>query len=89
MKKNINILNFLKKDFFFKNNFFFKLNDRNIKITENMIGLKLVVYNGKYYIPVRITENMVGHILGSFSFSRNIYLINNDNRRKRLKKKKK
>jgi ribosomal protein S19 len=87
MKENINILNFLKKDFFLKNNYFLKLYNRNIKITENMVGLKLSVYNGKFFIPVKITENMVNHILGSFSFSRSIYLINKGIHRRRLKKK--
>ena len=87
MKENINILNFLKKDFFLKNNIFFKLKNRNIKITENMVGLKLSIYNGKYYIPIKITENMVGFFLGSFSFSRSIILLNRDVRRRSKKKK--
>jgi small subunit ribosomal protein S19 len=53
-----------------------------------MVGLKLSVYNGKFFIPIRITENMVGHILGSFSFSRSIYLINKGFRRGFKKRKK-
>ena len=88
MKENIKILNFLNKDYFLKNDNFFKLNNRNMKITENMVGLKFSVYNGKFYIPIRITENMIGQIVGSFSFSKSIILFNKDNRRRRLKKKK-
>jgi small subunit ribosomal protein S19 len=32
-----------------------------------MVGFTFGVYNGKEFIPVKITENMVGHKLGEFS----------------------
>lgn len=86
-KKLINIINFLKKDFFFKNDFYIKVFDRNMKVTENMVGLKLSIYNGKFFIPVKVTENMVGYLLGSFSFSHNILLFNKENHRRYKKKK--
>jgi hypothetical protein len=35
-----------------------------------MVGHTLAVYNGKKFIPVYITENMVGHKLGEFSPTR-------------------
>jgi small subunit ribosomal protein S19 len=35
-----------------------------------MLGLTLAVHNGKKFIPVFITENMVGHKLGEFSPTR-------------------
>lgn len=79
MKKNnliFNLINFLKNDFIQKNDFYLKVFDRNLKIKANMIGLNLAVYNGKYFIPLKIKENMVGRILGSFSFSKNILLFN-------------
>jgi len=44
-----------------------------------MVGLNFSVYNGKYFIPLKIKENMVGKILGSFSFSHNIFLFNKEN----------
>ncbi len=38
-----------------------------------MVGLTLAVHNGKKFIPVFITENMVGHKLGEFSPTRTFY----------------
>jgi hypothetical protein len=35
-----------------------------------MVGHTLAVYNGRKFIPVYITENMVGHKLGEFSPTR-------------------
>jgi len=87
--KVINILNFLKKDFLNKKDLFFKINDRNLKITEKMVGLKISIYNGKFYIPLKITEKMVGKIVGSLSFSKNIFLLNINKYIKINKKKKK
>ena len=52
-----------------------------------MIGLKLSIYNGKFFIPIKVTENMVGKLLGSFSFSHNILLFNKENRLRYKKKK--
>ena len=43
---------------------------RRSTIVPEMIGHTLAVYNGKKFIPVYITENMVGHKLGEFSFTR-------------------
>ncbi len=39
-------------------------------IIPEMVGLTLSVYNGKSWIPVYITENLVGHKLGEFSPTR-------------------
>jgi small subunit ribosomal protein S19 len=39
-------------------------------ITPDFIGLTLAVHNGKQFIPVYVTENMVGHKLGEFSPTR-------------------
>jgi small subunit ribosomal protein S19 len=43
---------------------------RRSTITPEMVGHTLAVYNGKKFIPVYITENMVGHKLGEFSPTR-------------------
>jgi len=43
---------------------------RRSVITPEMVGLTIAVYNGKRFIPVFITENMVGHKLGEFSPTR-------------------
>jgi small subunit ribosomal protein S19 len=43
---------------------------RSSMITPDFVGLTLAVHNGKQFIPVYITENMVGHKLGEFSPTR-------------------
>jgi len=43
---------------------------RDSMIIPDMIGLTFAVYNGKKFIPVYITEHMVGHKLGEFSPTR-------------------
>ena len=39
-------------------------------ITPDFVGLTVAVHNGKQFVPVFITENMVGHKLGEFSPTR-------------------
>ena len=39
-------------------------------ITPDFVGKTIGVHNGKQFIPVYITENMVGHKLGEFSPTR-------------------
>ncbi len=39
-------------------------------IIPDMVGLTLSVYNGKTWVPVYITENLVGHKLGEFAPTR-------------------
>jgi len=43
---------------------------RRSTITPEFIGITISVHNGKKFIPVYITENMVGHKLGEFSPTR-------------------
>src|SRR5919201_112418 len=43
---------------------------RRSTISPEMVGHTVAVHNGKKFIPVYITENMVGHKLGEFSFTR-------------------
>ena len=43
---------------------------RRSTITPEMVSLTFAVHNGKKFIPVFITENMVGHKLGEFSPTR-------------------
>tara|TARA_B100001778_G_C18452475_1_gene567373 strand:- start:358 stop:627 length:270 start_codon:yes stop_codon:yes gene_type:complete len=40
-------------------------------ISPDFVGKTIAVHNGKQFIPVFITENMVGHKLGEFSPTRN------------------
>jgi len=44
---------------------------RRSTIIPEMVGHTIAVHNGKKFIPVYVTENMVGHKLGEFSFTRN------------------
>lgn len=39
-------------------------------ITPDFVGHTIAVHNGKNFIPVYVTENMVGHKLGEFSPTR-------------------
>lgn len=43
---------------------------RRSMITPEMVGLTFHVHNGKMFVPVYISENMVGHRLGEFSPTR-------------------
>ena len=43
---------------------------RRSTIIPEFVGHTIAVHNGKKFIPVYITENMVGHKLGEFSFTR-------------------
>jgi small subunit ribosomal protein S19 len=43
---------------------------RRSTVTPEMIGLTLAVHNGKTFIPVYVSDNMVGHKLGEFSPTR-------------------
>ncbi|MFW2332036.1 MAG: 30S ribosomal protein S19 [Nitrospinota bacterium] len=43
---------------------------RRSTITPDFVGLTFAVHNGKKFIPVYVTENMVGHKLGEFSPTR-------------------
>ena len=46
---------------------------RRSTITPDFIGLTFAVHNGKKFIPVFVTENMVGHKIGEFSPTRTFY----------------
>ena len=39
-------------------------------ITPDMVGFTISVYNGKTWVPVFVTENLVGHKLGEFAPTR-------------------
>jgi small subunit ribosomal protein S19 len=44
---------------------------RSSTVIPEMVGLTLAVHNGKKFLPVFVTENMVGLKLGEFSITRN------------------
>jgi small subunit ribosomal protein S19 len=43
---------------------------RRSTITPEMVGHTLAVHNGKKFLPIYLTENMVGHKLGEFAPTR-------------------
>ena len=43
---------------------------RRSTILPEFVGLTFGVYNGRKFIPISVTENMVGHKLGEFSLTR-------------------
>ncbi|HNX96365.1 MAG TPA: 30S ribosomal protein S19 [Candidatus Aminicenantes bacterium] len=44
---------------------------RRSTVIPEMVGMTIAVHNGKKFVPVFVTENMVGHKLGEFSETRN------------------
>ena len=48
----------------------YKTWSRNCTVIPSMVGHTVAVHNGKKFIPVFLTENMVGHKLGEFAPTR-------------------
>ncbi len=46
---------------------------RRSTILPEMVGLTVAVHNGKKFVPVFVSENMVGHKLGEFSPTRTFF----------------
>jgi small subunit ribosomal protein S19 len=46
---------------------------RRSTVIPAMVGLTFAIYNGRKFIPVFITEQMVGHKLGEFSLTRTFH----------------
>ena len=61
---------------------------RRSTITPEMVGLTMAVHNGKKFIPVFITEDMVGYKLGEFSPTRTFHSHAGDRKTKVVKGKK-
>ena len=57
---------------------------RRSTILPQFVGLTFGVYNGRKFIPVLVTENMVGHKLGEFSPTRTYHGHVADKRSKRI-----
>ncbi|MBM66643.1 MAG: 30S ribosomal protein S19 [Myxococcales bacterium] len=54
---------------------------RRSMIVPEFVGLTFAVHNGKQFVPVFVTENMVGHKLGEFSPTRTYHGHMADKRR--------
>ncbi len=46
---------------------------RRSMVIPDMVGITMAVYNGRKFIPVFVTEQMVGHKLGEFSHTRTFH----------------
>jgi small subunit ribosomal protein S19 len=55
---------------------------RRSTVIPEFIGHTLAVHNGRKFIPVYVTENMVGHKLGEFSPTRTFRSHSGDKREK-------
>jgi len=56
---------------------------RRSTIIPQFVGVTFGVYNGQKFIPVLVSENMVGHKLGEFSPTRNYYGHGSDKKTKK------
>ncbi len=56
-----------------KGNKVLKTWSRKSTIVPEFIGLTLAVHNGKKFIPVYVTDNMIGHKLGEFALTRTFH----------------
>ncbi len=66
-----------------KRNNVIKTWSRRSTIFPEMVGITFAVHNGKKFIPVFVSENMVGHKLGEFSPTRTFWGHSGDKRSKR------
>jgi small subunit ribosomal protein S19 len=60
-----------------------KIFARRSTILPQFVGLTFGVYNGHKFIPVLVTENMVGHKFGEFSPTRTFHGHSSDKKAKR------
>jgi small subunit ribosomal protein S19 len=54
---------------------------RSSMIIPDMVNITIAVHNGKQFIPVFITENMVGHKLGEFALTRTFRMHSGDRKK--------
>lgn len=43
---------------------------RRSTVTPDAVGLTIAVHNGKKFVPLYVTENMIGHKYGEFALTR-------------------
>lgn len=55
---------------------------RRSMITPDMVGLKIAVHNGRQFVPVFVTEEMVGHKVGEFALTRTFKMHAGDRKAK-------
>jgi small subunit ribosomal protein S19 len=55
---------------------------RRSTVFPEMVGLTFAVHNGRKFIPVFVTENMVGHKFGEFALTRTFHVHSGDRKTK-------
>lgn len=63
---------FIKNKNYIGNN---KKISRNVEIVPNFVGYKFKVHNGKNFVNINITEDMIGHKIGEFSTTREKFVF--------------
>lgn len=85
-----NILYFLKlKKYKLPSNIWLKDSIIKFKIKKYMLKSKLAIYNGKFYIPLKINELMLNSMINFFFFTKSILIKADKQKRYKRKKKKK
>ena len=59
---------------------------RKSTIIPDFVGLSFLIYNGKKFIPLTVSEDMVGHKFGEFAPTRQFLVILQQIKKPRLKK---
>ena len=55
---------------------------RRSMITPEMVGLNIAIHNGRQFVPVFVSERMVGHKLGEFALTRTFKMHSGDRKAK-------
>jgi small subunit ribosomal protein S19 len=58
-----------------------KTYSRRSTVTPEMVGHTIAVHNGRKFIPVFLSENMVGHKLGEFAPTRTFHMHSGDRKK--------
>lgn len=60
-----------------------KIYSRRSIIYPQFLNKKVKIYNGNQFIPIKITENMIGHKFGEFALTRQLYVFKGKNKKKK------
>lgn len=55
---------------------------RSSEIVPAFLGLNFKIHNGKNYVELTVTDDMIGHKFGEFSFTRSKFLFKKKNKQK-------
>jgi ribosomal protein S19 len=69
-----------------KNSRLIKVNNRSMKLNVHLKNYFLAIYNGHYYLPIKVDNNKINYVSGLFSFSFNIRLKKVEKKYKKRKK---